>query len=387
VHLPLAARLAGVFFIGLLIGVGYHYWQLSSPGSTAPPAGRREGEGSSDTNIPAIVPASKIVYVLPRDAIPSIDNPRFVKAAEADFLHNHDLVIGVKHNGIARAYPHKILVWHEIVNDVIADTLVAITYCPLCQTALAFIRVVEGRTVQFGVSGMLFNSDLVMYDRWSNTLWSQVWGKGLVGRFAGKELQRIPVDLMRWEDWLRLYPQGEVLSTETGFSRAYGSDPYRGYYTSPEIWFPVDNEDRRLAPKEPVWGVVAGGFSKAFPETLLREKVVLNDEVGGLKLVAFQPYYRGARFFERVVDGRLLTFRFHQGRLLDLETGSEWSFDGLAVAGPLKGSQLTRVPAVPAFWFAWAAFYPDTQLLTVSTGQAGGVPVLQEARSDQELED
>lgn len=312
-----------------------------------------------------VVPLEEILSGgVPRDGIPSIDRPKFISVAQTDFLADNDLVLGIYHEGVARAYPHKILVWHEIVNDVVAGTPFSVTYCPLCYTGTAHIRKIGGETVEYGVSGLLHNSDLVMYDRKTNTLWSQIMGTGIRGELAGYKLIRVPLDTMKWKDWRALHPDTEVLSTETGWSRPYGTDPYGryGYYTNEDIWFPVKNFDRRLKPKEIIWGIEIDGKTKAYIETKLADAAFLNDVFGGKEILVYSPAVKVARFFDRNLNGQVLDFELRQGKLYDKQTGSEWNPDGIAVNGKLKGQQLTRIPAIPNFWFAWVAFYPNTEL-------------------------
>ncbi|MDE1767534.1 MAG: DUF3179 domain-containing protein, partial [Thaumarchaeota archaeon] len=174
----------------------------------------------------------------PKDGIPSIDNPKFIPVSEVKFLKDDDLVIGVQLDGQTKAYPLLILVWHEIVNDKFGTTPVAVTYCPLCFTTQVFDRRINGTEVEFGTSGKLYNSNLVMYDRYTNSYWSQALGEGITGDLTGYKLEKIPFDLMRWSDWKSLYPDSKMLSTDTGFERSYGADPYGDYYTNPQIIFP-----------------------------------------------------------------------------------------------------------------------------------------------------
>ena len=312
-----------------------------------------------------VVPPDEIVSGgPPKDGIPSIDNPKFVSREEADeFLNGGDEVIGLFYKGVARAYPLKILVWHEIVNDIVAGTPIAITYCPLCYTSIAFIRIIGGEEVEFGVSGKLFNSNLVMYDRKTDTLWSQVWGIGILGPLAGVKLEKVQVDVMAWRLWKQLHPDTEVLSTETGYSRPYGYDPYQGYYESNEIAFPVRKIEKRLYPKQVVYGVEINDVAKAYVyETLVREKVV-NDVVGGDEIVIFAPLQGLVRAYERrLEDGTLLEFTIEDGEIVDKQTGSRWSIYGEAISGPFKGARLKPVVIEISFWFAWVAFYPETEI-------------------------
>lgn len=303
----------------------------------------------------------------PKDGIPSIDSPKFVSKDEGDkFLRNDDLVLGLFLDGEARAYPRMVLVWHEIVNDKIKGKPVLITYCPLCYTGAAFVREINGEEVEFGVSGKLYNSDLVMYDRKTDTYWSQVLGQAIVGELAGSKLQRIQVDTVEWGVWKKLHPDTMVLSRDTGFTRPYGQDPYGGYYSSRDIIFPLENEDARLHPKAIVYGVEFEGKAKAYPDAELAKAVVVNDHVGNKPiLVTRDPTTKIVRFFERTVGDSVLEFETRNGKIFDKQTDSAWSFDGLAVSGKLAGTQLNSIIAPAHFWFAWAAFKPGTEVFLV----------------------
>ncbi|MFN2477418.1 MAG: DUF3179 domain-containing protein, partial [Chthoniobacterales bacterium] len=162
----------------------------------------------------------------PRDGIPSIDQPRFIIPGAADYLHEDDLVVSVQLEGTTRAYPLRILVWHEIVNDVIGTRPIAVTYCPLCGTAMVFDRKINGRTHTFGVSGLLYQSDVLMYDRETESLWSQLAMKAISGSRAGTELRLLAADQQTWRAWRGKHPNGEVLSSQTGYSRDYGQNAY-----------------------------------------------------------------------------------------------------------------------------------------------------------------
>jgi peroxiredoxin len=303
----------------------------------------------------------------PKDGIPSIDRPKFITPSEADrFLKDDDLVLGIVIDGVAKAYPRKIMVWHEIANDEINGIPVVITYCPLCYTGAAYVRIIDGEPVEFGVSGKLYNSDLVMYDRKTNTYWSQILGQGIVGELAGFELPRLPLETLEWGNWKLLYPDTQVLSQDTGFARSYGRDPYSFYYASPGLMFPVENDDGRLHSKTLVYGVDLHGSAKAYPEDEIRSIRILNDEVGGEELlILWHPEKNVVSIFSRAVAERVLEFELREGRLFDIETGTEWNFNGVALGGELSGENLTVIVAPAHFWFAWAAFKPDTSLFIV----------------------
>jgi len=335
--------------------------QLAALSATPPGSDTKiegSGPGKRISPAPRILPGGP-----PKDGIPSIDKPKFISSTEADsWLQGSDWVIGVRLGKEARAYPLQILVWHEIVNDEIDGVPILVSYCPLCFSSIGFYRVIEGQAVEFGTSGKLYNSDLVMYDRKTDTYWSQILGQGLVGELAGYKLKRLPVDVMRWADWKNLYPNTRVLSRDTGHARPYGSDPYGSYYTSPTIFFPVEHEDSRLFPKEIIFGINLNGVDKAYTNTDLASLHVVNDEVGGEKIVVLSPQKDAVRAFFSKVDQRPLIFEYRDGKFLDTATGSEWDFNGEAIAGPLAGSKLAPIPGHTSFWFAWATFYQNTQL-------------------------
>ncbi len=226
------------------------------------------GEQLMITNgIRHIVPMNEITRLLPPDRIPSIDNPQYISSSDADmWLANEEFVLGIKRNGISRAYPLQILVWHEIVNDNFKGEPLLITYCPLCFTGIAFEPFIDGEPVQFGTSGSLYNSDLVMYDRRTSSYWSQITGQAIVGELAGLTLEKVPIDTIRWGDWKRIHPDTEVLSRETGFGAAYGREAYPGYYDRGGPNFRVAENDSRLPAKAIVYGVFKDGFARAYPE-------------------------------------------------------------------------------------------------------------------------
>jgi peroxiredoxin len=259
----------------------------------------------------------------PKDGIPSIDEPKFVSVQEAGaWLGDEELVIGLSRNGVTKAYPFQILVWHELVNDFFGEEPVLVSYCPLCGTGIAFKRDMNGEAVEFGVSGKLHNSDLVMYDRTSNSYWEQVTGLAIIGPMTGTRLQMIPADVLTWGEWKLAHPDTEVLSKDTGHFRRYGVDPYGEYYTSSRIIFPVENEDSRLHPKEVVYGIEVNGKFKAYPDSALEKGATIADSVG---------------------DATVTVEKDEFGKITITKDGES-------------------IIPVRAFWFAWAAFHPETEL-------------------------
>lgn len=288
-----------------------------------------------------------------KDGIPSIDEPSFESAdAASDYLDDGDIVIGVHRDGEARAYPQRILVWHEIVNDTVGGDDLAVTYCPLTGTALGFER---GDT-ELGVSGKLVNSNLVMYDRATDTEYPQVLAAGIAGPLAGEGLREVRVVWTEWADWRERHPDTRVLTTDTGYMRDYRRDPYGrynpvgGYYTegSPTM-FPLLHEDDRYPAKRVVLGFRDDEQAVAVDKDTLREAGVLHHAgPGGDYLVVHDPgldtgwVFRGADGVE--IDPDEVEFTAEGPR-----------FDGR--------DALTAVNAFEAMWFAWAAFYPGTAVI------------------------
>ena len=276
------------------------------------------------------VPLDKIVSGgPPPDGIPSIDSPKFVSVADANkFLQDSDFVAGLNINGDIRAYPLQILVWHEIVNDNVGGIPVAVTYCPLCFTNQVFGRTINGTVVEFGTSGKLYNSNLVMYDRTSKSLWSQALGEGIVGQYAGIKLERIPFDVTYWKEWKQLYPNTKVLSRDTGSTRPYGVDPYGDYYTSPEVLFPISNHDSRLGLKEIIVGLEDAGTYKAYNIQNIQKEKVINDQINNKSVALFSLFPLMVRAFDPIVNGENLVFEYNtkNSTFTDKQTGSQWNF-------------------------------------------------------------
>lgn len=345
---------------------------LGAANSFAQEAGGNQTSGMDDTmptnmtimetdGVLHTIPLDEIKYGgVPKDGIPSIDAPMFINATDAVFVDDADTVIGLNIDGDIRAYPLSILVWHEIVNDEVGGIPVAVTYCPLCYTSQVFVRVFGNESAEFGTTGNLYQSNLLMYDRLTDTYWSQALGAAVKGMLSGQQLDIIPLDLMEWGDWKRLYPETVVLDTNTGYSRAYGVDPYGSYYTDARIWFPISHTDDRMHPKEIIVGVEINGTYKAYRQAHVESEGIINDQVGGLDILVLSQYTENTRVFDRVLGNHTLTFVYNGTTITDAATGSEWDYDGVAVAGELNGAQLTRLPIWPGFWFEWATFHPHT---------------------------
>ncbi|MDR4470040.1 MAG: DUF3179 domain-containing protein [Nitrospira sp.] len=274
------------------------------------------------------VPLDQLVDGGPgKDGIPAILNPKFISATDATFLHDDDRVLGLTAGAEAKAYPIKILNWHEIVNDTIGGKAVVVTYCPLCGTGMAFEADVNGRRQTFGVSGLLYQSDLLMYDHQTESLWSQVGMHAVAGPLTGQKLTPMFLEHTIWRDWRTAHPITVVLSTSTGSFRTYDRDPYAGYDDSSELFFDVTHVDSRYHPKEWVVGLEIDGATKAYPFVELRK--------------ASPPVTDH-------VNGRRVTVRFNAA----------------SRSASVVDEQGKPMPSVKAFWFAWYTFHPNTLVFT-----------------------
>ncbi len=296
----------------------------------------------------------------PKDGIPSIDNPVFADVSGSQFMSDSDTVIGLEINGEAKAYPIFILVWHEIVNDKVGETPVSVTYCPLCYTNQVFERIINGQEVEFGTSGKLYNSNLLMYDRLTESYWSQALGMAVKGELTGYQLNLVPFDVITWGDWKKLHPNTMVLTTDTGHIRSYATDPYGNYYTEPRIMFPVEHSDDRMHPKEIIIGFNLDDTYKAYKQNDIESSVIINDSIGEIPVMLASLFSENSRAFDRTIDGDVLDFVYVDEKILDMQTNSEWNYDGLSISGEYLGEQLDRLPIEPGFWFEWVAFHHET---------------------------
>lgn len=272
------------------------------------------------------VPLDQIVSGGPgKDGIPALLKPCFVQARDAAFLTGDDRILGLARGPEAKAYPVRILNWHEIVNDTIAGEPVVVTYCPLCGTGIGFDPVSQGKRYTFGVSGLLYQSDLLMYDHQTESLWSQIAMEAVAGPLTGSKLKPVFLEHTTWGEWRTQHPDTLVLSTETGYFRDYTLDPYLGYAQRADLMFDTTNVNHDYYPKEWVLGIEVNGAFKAYPFTELKKvKTPLTDRVNGRTIqVHFNPRARSAS----ITDG-----------------------DGKSL------------PSMMAFWFAWYAFHPHTQI-------------------------
>ena len=305
---------------GLLLGFLAIYFTVS--------AGPKNGFDTSNSSVPV---DEIMAGGPPKDGIPALTDPELLDAADATYMQPDDRVMGIEIDGIARAYPISILNWHEIVNDQINNQRYAVTYCPLCGTGMVFDSNVGGQVTDFGVSGLLYNSDVLLYDRNTDSLWSQIMAEAISGELVGEKLKAIPVSQTTWRDWLERYPDTQVLSTNTGYSRDYNRNPYRGYEQSRQLYFGVNNKaPENYHPKEQVIGLEINGVYKAYP------------------FVELEKYGRSR--FQDTVNGVSITV--------------EWDSTNQSVT--LSNSEGVRIAGIQGFWFAWFAFHPDTLVFQAS---------------------
>ena len=338
----------------------------------------------SDPGLPAplVDPSTMVSGGPPPDGIPAIDAPLFERASEISWLSDDEPVLSLQVGDETRAYPVRIMIWHEIVNDLVGGVPVAVSYCPLCNSALTFDRRVADRVLSFGTSGLLYRSDLVMYDRQTESLWPQLELGAVAGHLTGTQLDTIPTVTIAWSDFLAAHPAAWVLSQQTGYNRPYGSNPYVGYDDVDSDPFLFDGEvPDQLPAMARVVGLGPVGDPVAIPFDVLAAQSVVAEQVDGREVVVWlQPGLRSpldtqeldegrpvgaAAAFEPEWDGQSLTFRPDGERsFVDAETGSTWNVLGRATSGPATGAQLQPVQHVDTFWFAWSAFRPETRVVS-----------------------
>ncbi|HAS42011.1 MAG TPA: hypothetical protein DCS93_16140 [Microscillaceae bacterium] len=336
----------------------------------------------TDTTIHT-VPLEEFKALLPRDGIPPIDRPKFFTQKQA--LQNyfeHEPVIALEIEGVAKAYPLNVLTYHEIVNDKIGEVPVTATYCPLCNAAIIFDRrlTYKGKKyiLDFGVSGMLRKSDMVMWDRQTQTWWQQIVGEAVVGKLAGATLTQLDAQIISLKEFFKTYPKGEVLSTDTGFEKMkkrYGKNYYKGYDSSVQPRLFKGKVDSRLPAMERVIDIYFQGKYKIYPLKIIQKWGVINDRFKRKNLVIFHQY--GTRsildkqdiqasknigtttVFDAKVNGQVLTFKKAKQGFTDQQTGSVWDITGHCIAGKHQGKKLRRLRYGNHFAFAWFAFHPD----------------------------
>jgi hypothetical protein len=329
------------------------------------------------------VPLDELWIFLKRDKIPPIDDPVYYSETEASgIFFENEPVVTVVEDSIAKAYPLSILTYHEVLNDRSGDVYFSVSYCPLCNSAVVFNRRVEhlgqAYLLDFGTSGMLRKSNLVMWDRQTETWWQQITGTGLAGKLAGVELDMLPCQIISVSDFFESYPGGLILSTNTGHNRKYGVNPYEHYddtgTTKPRFF--DEEPDKRLPAMERVVHIFGKQTPKIYPFSLMREEQVINDSHEGLDVVVFfkdgtvsildnkkiseSKTIGSVTVYSPIVDGQQLTFTSATKGFKDEQTGSLWNLTGQCTKGKYHGMQLRPVVYGNHFAFAWLYFYPET---------------------------
>ncbi len=304
-----------------------------------------------------------------KDGIPALSDPEFIPVNEVDYLRDEDLVLGYMGDQQVRAYPHAILNWHEIVNDQIEEVSLALTYCPLTGTGIGWDRVIDDEVTTFGVSGLLYNTNLIPYDRMTDSYWSQILGECVNGELAGRNIRTHPLVETTWLTWKKMFPSSHVLSPETGYNRDYRVYPYSGYMLRDDyLIFPVSHTDDRIPNKERVHAIVFLGLATVYTFSEFEDGVVAKQEtIRGRKFVIVGSSKDNfmVSFYSDPGDGTELEFKGIENNYPVVMTDQEcnmWDLSGRAVSGPRKGTQLTSSGGFMGFWLAFAAFYPGLEI-------------------------
>ncbi|WP_109831363.1 DUF3179 domain-containing protein [Reichenbachiella versicolor] len=308
-----------------------------------------------------------------KDGIPALINPELIEAETAGYLEDEDLIIGIIDEDEIRAYPHKILDWHEIINDDIGNKSIAITYCPLTGTAIGWDRILDGNKTTFGVSGLLYNSNLIPYDRATDSNWSQIGLKSVNGTKIGETIVTHQLVETTWKTWKTFYPNTKVVSTNTGHSRNYDRYPYGDYKTSSSLIFPVNNENTSLNRKERVHGIIVDNKVKVYRfnqinnlvihDVIENEKVVIVGQTEQNFILSFKIKKIETTELEfELPDSHSEENGFSNGEILKDQLGNTYDIFGKAVSGPNTGEKLEPTESFIGYWFSWPAFYPNTEI-------------------------
>lgn len=312
-----------------------------------------------------LIPQAQVLDGGPgKDGIPSVDSPNFSSISDIDFLTDTDLVIGMVRNGIAKAYPHPILDWHEIVNDEIAGAKYALTYCPLTGTATAWDRVINGEETTFGVSGKLYNTNLIPYDRLTDSYWSQIRLDCVNGELSGTEIELYPIIETNWRTWKEAFPSSLVQNTDTGFSRNYQSYPYGDYRTNNDnIIFPVTPSDSRLPAKERVLGLLGETVNRVYSIESFTDNIAIEDNFDGKEILVIgskKDNYVVA--YEKSVLENVQALVDELPAIAEDSNGNRIDLSGKIISGPMSGEKLEPVTGFMGYYFSLAAFYPGIEI-------------------------
>lgn len=334
---------------------------LISCDETSP--GMQDSTGKDDENERWSIPVSEIKDGGPgKDGIPALVNPELLPVASIDYIEDTDLVLGYKVDEEVRAYPHVILDWHEIINDDIKDQSVAITYCPLTGTGIGWDRHVNGEKTTFGVSGLLYNSNLIPYDRKTGSNWSQILLESVNGELLGTQAKTHFLVETTWKTWKEIYPGSRVVSTNTGYNRNYGYYPYGSYKTSETLIFPVKPLDERLPAKQRVHAIVIDDDAKVYKVSGFKEKnEVIHDTFKDSSIVVVgnnSKNYVVSFYNPGNIDFQAVNSPGDPGTIMKDEFGNEYNLFGEIVNGALNEDDLVPTVSFMAYWFSIGAFYP-----------------------------
>jgi hypothetical protein len=332
----------------------------------------RPGSGTNDPSESEnwLIPASEVLDGGPgKDGIPALNEPKVVGNSEIDYLEDEDLVLGYAENGEAVAYPHKILDWHEIINHEVATTSLAVIYCPLTGTGIGWNRIISAGKTTFGVSGLLYNTNVIPYDRLTDTNWSQMRFEAVNGQLIGEKPEVISMIETSWATWKEMYPETMVVARETGHNRNYGNYPYGDYKTNHNsLLFPVNKTDIRLQAKKRVLGIMKGQNAKVYPMDRFGEETQLvfdtfQDEL--LAVIGNKKANLAVVLNRRLSDGTVLDLALVGAAdpwLLKDQEGNQWNLFGKAIAGPREGESLEPIPQMIGFWFSWPPFFEGIEI-------------------------
>jgi len=317
-----------------------------------------------------LIPQNEVLDGGPgRDGIPALSNPVFVDNSSISFMEDNDLIIGVEFNGEVRGYPHPILDWHEIINDEMGENYFSITYCPLTGSAINYNRNLDGEVTTFGVSGLLYNTNLIPYDRATNSNWSQMKLLCANGKQIGKTPELFNSFETSWKTWKKIFPEAKVVAENTGYARNYGRYPYGDYKTNDDLIFPVSNENNALPKKERIHGIISETKTVSFRFSSFGNSVTaITKNIDGKEIIIVGSEEDNfiVSFYAQSSSGEKLSFAVVENNLpviLKDNEGNLWNIFGSAIEGPRKGEKLKPTKSFIAYWFAWAAFYPEIELL------------------------
>ena len=325
--------------------------------------------GNSNQSTTWLIPKSEVFDGGPgKDGIPALEDPEKTTASAANHLQDSELVLGYFDGENAVAYPHQVLDWHEIINDELNNFPFAITYCPLTGTGIGWARTFNGSTTTFGVSGLIYNNNLIPYDRQTGSNWSQIRLDCVNGTLIRRKIKTFQLVETSWQTWKEMYPSTEVVSLNTGFNRSYGLYPYGAYKTDENfLLFPLGIDDRRLNRKERVHGVIVDGVAKVYRfESFASANTLINDVINGAEVIIIGNEAKNfiVSFYAQLNDGTKPIYKAVNKNNIILEDnfGNEWDAFGYAVSGPSKGKRLRITESFIGYWFSWGVFYPGAEI-------------------------